>query len=56
MSEEPSVEQQLSPEPVGTDQDGKTKSTAEQKGDEELASVEEHNGGGISKGGDSFCE
>ena len=58
-SEEPSVEQQLSPEAVGTDQDEKTKSTAEdteQKGNEGLASVEEHDGGGMSKGGDSSCE
>ena len=59
-SEEPSVEQQQSSETVGTDRDREAKGVVEdteQKGDEGLASVEEHDGGGVSKArGDSSCE
>ena len=59
-SEEPSVEQQQSSESVGANQDGEDEGVAEdieQKSNEGLTSVEEHDGGGVSKaGGDSSCE
>ena len=59
--EEQSVvsEQQRSSEAVGTDQGGETKGTnedTEHKGERGLTSVEQHDGGGISKDRDSSCE